>query len=336
MGGRIWVESEPGKGSTFHFTANLRSSGRDNHNPVQRNLRNLRVLVADRGFTGRLIVKEILGQYGATIVEAATVQELTEALAWATSASRAFDVVFADCQMLGVERLARLAKTEGESGARLLVPMITTDGLRNKLENLRQLGIYAYVRKPVGRCDLLEVASRAVAALRGDNAEVSVKIREHGRVAPPPNLPQTFSAEAPKFRLLVADDSPDNRLVISAFLKRLPFEIEVAENGRVAVDKFACGHYDLVLMDIQMPVLDGHTAVRLMRKFESERHLQATPILALTASTLEDDVRKAIEAGCNAHVAKPIRKEALLTALAATLEGATIQAPQNPAVQPHC
>ena len=151
-----------------------------------------------------------------------------------------------------------------------------------------------------------------------------------------PGSTPAFAAQAPKSRLLLADDSPDNRLVISAFLKRLPFEIEIAENGSVAVDKFARGHYDLVLMDIQMPVLDGHTAVRMMRKFESERHLPATPILALTASTLEDDVRKALEAGCGAHVAKPIRKEALLAAIAAALESTTTQPPQNPAVQPHC
>jgi CheY-like chemotaxis protein len=151
-------------------------------------------------------------------------------------------------------------------------------------------------------------------------------------MAPLPRPTPSFVAEAPKSRLLLADDSPDNRLVVNAFLKRLPFEIEVAENGSVAVDKFARGHYDLVLMDIQMPVLDGYAAVRMMREFESERHLPATPILALTASTLEDDVRKALEAGCDAHVAKPIRKETLLAAIAAALEITTTQPPQNAVV----
>lgn len=108
-----------------------------------------------------------------------------------------------------------------------------------------------------------------------------------------------------------------------AYLKRLPYTIEVAENGSVAVDKFVSGHYDLVLMDIQMPVLDGYAVVRMMRDFESEHHLPATPILALTASTLEDDVRRVLAAGCQAHVAKPVRKDKLLEAIAAALENTT-------------
>jgi PAS domain S-box-containing protein len=327
MDGRIWVESELGNGSTFHFTASLQSSNRANHSPARRNLRSLRVLIADRSSSNRLVLREMLGAYGAAIVEVATVQEMTEVLDKATSTDRPFDVTFADYQMFGVERLVRLARTERGFGARMLIPMITTDDLRTKLEHLRQLGIYTYVRKPIGRADLLEIAARAAATLCGDHAGVSVKTNP--RIAPLPNPTPSFVAEAPKSRLLLTDDSPDNRLVVSAFLKRLPFEIEVAENGSVAMDKFACGHYDLVLMDIQMPVLDGYTAVRMMRKFESEHHLPATPILALTASTLEDDVRKALEAGCGAHVAKPIRKEALLAAIAAALEITPTQPRQN-------
>ena len=120
-------------------------------------------------------------------------------------------------------------------------------------------------------------------------------------------------------RILLAEDSPDNRLLIAAYLKRLPYQIEAAENGKVAVEKFSSGRYDLVLMDIQMPVMDGYTAVRTIRAWEVEHRRPATPILALTASTLDDDIRRAFDVGCNTHIAKPVRKATLLAAIDETL-----------------
>ena len=120
-------------------------------------------------------------------------------------------------------------------------------------------------------------------------------------------------------RILLAEDSPDNRLLITAYLKRHPYQIEAAENGKVAVAKFRSGRYDLVLMDIQMPVMDGYAAVRAIRAWETEHRVPPTPILALTASTLDDDIRRAFEAGCNTHIAKPVRKATLLAAIDETL-----------------
>ena len=137
-------------------------------------------------------------------------------------------------------------------------------------------------------------------------------------VASAPAQPAPMAASRP-LRILLAEDSPDNRLLIAAYFKRLPYQIETAENGKVAVEKFCSGRYDLVLMDIQMPVMDGYTAVRTIRAWETEHRRPATPILALTASTLDDDIRRAFAAGCNAHIAKPVRKATLLTAIEETL-----------------
>jgi CheY-like chemotaxis protein len=112
--------------------------------------------------------------------------------------------------------------------------------------------------------------------------------------------------------VLVADDSADNRLLIAAYLRNQPCTIDFAEDGEVAVQMFTASHYDLILMDIQMPVLDGYAATKRIREWEHERKLAPTPIIALTASALEDSVIRTKEAGCDAHVTKPVKKLTLL------------------------
>jgi CheY-like chemotaxis protein len=117
-------------------------------------------------------------------------------------------------------------------------------------------------------------------------------------------------------RILLADDSPDNRLIVRAFLKKTSFEIDEAENGERVIAKIKTSSYDLILMDIQMPILDGFAATRAIREWERAHGLPPVPIIALTASALDEDVARAREAGCNLHVSKPIKKKTLLTAIA--------------------
>lgn len=116
-------------------------------------------------------------------------------------------------------------------------------------------------------------------------------------------------------RILLVDDSEDNRLLILSFLKKTPFTIDIADNGRAAVEKYKASTYDIVLMDIQMPVMDGYAATKEIRQWENMHSRKQTPVIALTAYVLKEEIRKSYDAGCNAHLAKPIKKKDLLTVI---------------------
>jgi len=122
-------------------------------------------------------------------------------------------------------------------------------------------------------------------------------------------------------RILLADDCPDNTALIQAYLEHSPYELDTAQDGAVAVEKFTSGHYDLVLMDLHMPVMDGYMAVKKMREWEREHNLKPAPILALTASGTDDGGQESIEAGCTAHLSKPIKKSMLLETMQQALNG---------------
>ena len=122
------------------------------------------------------------------------------------------------------------------------------------------------------------------------------------------------------FRVLLVEDSPDNQLLIRSYLKQTDYLVDVADHGGVAVEKFKTTHYDLILMDIQMPVMDGCTATRAIRSWEQAHDLPSTPIIALTALALKEEGTRILEAGCTTHVTKPVKKSTLLEILQAYKE----------------
>jgi len=148
------------------------------------------------------------------------------------------------------------------------------------------------------------------------NFTANFKIRAASRTGEPAVSSENLQSSKP-LKVLLVEDTEDNRLLIKSFLKNTAYRLDVAENGAEAVDKFKSEIYDLVLMDIQMPVMDGYTATREIRIWERKQNIKETPILALTAFTTKDDEKKSLEAGCNAHLTKPIKKTTLLTALQA-------------------
>lgn len=304
MGGRIRAESQPGKGSTFAFTARFGVKASEVKPAPSTALRlgGVRVLVVDDNATNRLILREILSRRGAEIAEADGGAAAIAEWQRARDGGKPYRLVLLDCRMPdmdGFEVARRLRNEVGNSNSIIL--MLTSDDLNPKLSRLHELGLDAYVVKPIKRSELLQM----IAAVMGKARVLKEK------AAPAPEAKRTDRT----MKILLAEDSPDNRMLIEAYLKNSPYALDMAENGEIAVNKFIASRYDLVLMHVHMPVMDGYTAVRKMREWERESKLEPIPIIALTASALEEGVRESIEAGCTAHMSKPVKKSILLEVL---------------------
>jgi len=139
----------------------------------------------------------------------------------------------------------------------------------------------------------------------------------------------SIANEMRPLRILLADDSRDNRLLVQAYFKKTPYTLDEAENGAAAVEKFRSGLYDLLLMDIEMPIMDGYSATRAIRALEKGTGRRHIPIIALTASVLEDALKRALDAGCDAHVAKPVKRATLLAAMHKAIRDAERDAGRN-------
>ncbi len=309
MGGRIWVESELNKGSRFTFTANFAmATGTPATKPDGfPDLSGFRVLVVDDNATNREILRETMFRVGAEVVEAESGLEALVAVQRALEGGQPFQIILLDMRMPGMDGLevATRIHHEIQSDAPLIV-MLSSDDVNPQLSRLRESGLDAYLIKPITRRELFESISGLLTQSKSSGivklARAATALRQ-------------VVLELPAARILVAEDSPDNRLLISAFLQRTPCRIDFAENGQIALDKFIHNHYDLVLMDMQMPVMDGYTATRSIRDWEREHDAPHTNIVALTASAMDEDLVKTREAGCDMHISKPVKKATLLESI---------------------
>ena len=303
MGGTIWAESEPGVGSTFVFTASLPEVAAPQ--PAELlpaiDLTHVRALVVDDNATNRLILRETLGSWGALVVEAEGGSQAVDRLRQADG--KPFDLVLIDCRMPemdGFQLAEAIRRSFPVSDAAVM--MLTSDNRTGDVSRARSLGLGAYLVKPFKRSDLLRSVRAALGRVRRPVEVAAASTRDDG-------TPRSL-------RVLLADDSEDNRLLVRTYLKSSPYQLDMAEHGQMAVEMFMQSRYDLVLMDMQMPVMDGCTATRTIRAWERERGRLPTPIVALTANAMKVDVERTRAAGCNAHVTKPIKKLTLLQAIA--------------------
>ena len=268
-----------------------------------------RVLVVDDNQVNRLIAREMMMSCGAEVGEAESGEQALAAVHEARDSGRPYRIILLDMRMPGMDGLEVAHRIrEDHLPVKPIFLMLSSDDLKPQIERLHEVALDAYLVKPITRKELFEVIHRV---LKDSNRESArpMPLRQALSVA------NGTAGDARKQRVLVAEDSPDNRTLISAFLRREPYENDFAENGEIALERFRSQAYDLVLMDIQMPKMDGLTATRSIRQWEADHTMGHTPVIALTASVLEDDVGATLAAGCDLHLPKPIKKLNLLDAM---------------------
>jgi len=321
MGGRVWVESSTGAGSSFHFTARLGAplSGTDAPARSERDrapeLHGRTILIVEEHTVTREILTDLLSGAGATVLQAACAADGLTLLKRASADAHAPALILAEAAADGCAAMLERMRKEHPDIA--VVMMLTADTMAQTAAAMNARGIRHYVVKPVRRRELFSAIAGALAPreeLGCAPAAVATPAPGGGARQPAPRI-----LDRP-LRVLLADDSPDNRMLIEAYLKKTPYQLATAENGRVAFDKFVAAPADVILMDIQMPVLDGYGAARMIRSYETDASRARTPIIALSASALDESVSRAREAGCDLHVSKPVKRATLLNAIADAVE----------------
>ena len=308
MGGRIWVESEEGKGSTFYCTVRLGLGAPETKRTDLVSLRGIKVLVVDDHATNRRILEEILKSWAMEVelVEsgAAAIAALEAAAqASASSAEPPFDVVLMDLMMPEMDGLETVARIRANAAfAQVPVLLLSSADRAEYSARSSSLGIARSLLKPVKQSDLLEAISAAIAVAP------SVETSRRGEV------PMDEPVVVERCRVLLAEDGVINQQVAVRLLEERGHSVEVVNNGRAAVERVAEQPFDVVLMDVQMPEMDGIEATAAIRRAEAQTggHI---PIIAMTAHAMKGDRDRFLAAGMDGYVAKPVRPHELYAAV---------------------
>ncbi len=349
MGGEIWIESKPGQGTTFHFTADFglgKETVKRRFEPAP-DLRGLKVLVVDDNATSREILQDILESFSFEVFLAASGKEALEEVEMADS-DQPFELVIMDWKMPGMDGLeaSRRIKNHPKLRKHPAIVLVTAYGREETMRQADEIGLEGFLLKPVNSSVLFDAIMQALGK-EVQNAPRAGRKKEQSA--------EELSSIAGA-RVLLVEDNEINQQVAQEILQGAGLEVTVANNGREGVDAVIKNQYDAILMDIQMPVMDGYTATREIRKWEkrlkakgsrlkeedreqrTENRGQKTgirsqkteysqetlspepcavslPIIAMTAHAMAGDEQKSLEAGMNGHVTKPIDPEKLFAAL---------------------
>jgi len=306
MGGRLWLESAVGFGSTFHFTAPLtmqKYASRKYEPAGLESLRDLSLLIVDDNATNRRILQEMVlaWEMKPTLTEGG--REALTLLERANNRGAPFALILLDAQMPAMDGFSVAEQIRKHANlAKSVVIMLTSAGMRGDAARCRELGISAYLTKPIKRSDLLRVIKTALRP-QGVDVENPAVITRH-----------SLRESRARLKILLVEDNRVNQAVAVRLLEKRGHQVVVVENGRAALEALEAGTPDLVLMDVQMPEMDGIQATRAIREREtkSDKHL---PIIAMTAHAMAGDKERCLEAGMDGYVSKPLRIDDLVSVM---------------------
>ncbi len=301
MGGRIWAESQPGQGSAFHFVLTLPLGREQPEAPgvSPSELQGLRALVVEDHPASRQVLRELLDSWGMSIVEAADAQAAIARLAEAESQGRGLDLAILDVRLLGQDGpgLARRLR-QMPAWANLPIIFLSSLGRPEDARRLAGLSQVVNLNKPIQQAELLRAVLVSLGRGRQPGAEQSQTPHRTDRLL--------------SLRVLLVEDNHFNQKLASALLEKHGHRVTLAENGLEALRARERQRFDLILMDVQMPVMDGLEASRLIRRLERESGARPTPIAAMTAHSLRGDRERFLEAGMDDFISKPFQPERLL------------------------
>ncbi|MGE0606979.1 MAG: PAS domain-containing protein [Pirellulales bacterium] len=305
MGGRLWVESEVGQGSQFHFTAefDLPAQAIADKSPAEpAHLHGLSVLVVDDNATNRMLLTELLSKWQMRSVAVEGGQPALEELRRAAAAGRPFSLVLLDAQMPDQDGFCLAEKIQAEPDlVQGSIMMLTSSDQSGDIARCRELGIAAYLTKPIKQSELFDAILNVIGAA---------------------NAAPTIAAEAdatqpdtgPTLRILLVEDSPVNQVLALAVLDKRGHQAVLAENGRQALEAVDREPFDLILMDVQMPEMDGFEATAAIRRREKDKPFR-TPIVAMTAHAIKGDRERCLAAGMDSYLAKPVHPTELFATM---------------------
>ncbi|PYO74039.1 MAG: hypothetical protein DMD64_05305, partial [Gemmatimonadetes bacterium] len=313
MGGEITVTSEVGRGSEFSFTLPFPAEVAAPRAAGLATLGGRRMLIVDDNQTNRRILRDMLATEGIKVDEASTAGEGLEAIRGAAKKHAPYDLAILDVQMPDMDGFQLATAVRADRGlARTRLLMLTSAGQRGDGERCRELGIRGYLTKPMSRADLLEALGTVLAG--PEETTTPEVVTRH-----------TIAESRRAVRVLLAEDNLVNQQVAVAMLVKRGHEVHVAGNGREAVDAITQREYDVVLMDIQMPEMDGFEATHAIRALLKGKDLS---IIGLTAHALSGERERCLSHGMTDYLAKPFKAHELFALVEGTAE------PKRPAPQP--
>jgi signal transduction histidine kinase/DNA-binding response OmpR family regulator len=293
MGGRIWVDSEPLEGSTFHFMVNLGTT-EARLEPPAANLTDLPVLIVDDNSVNRRVLHDLLIRWKMRPTAVDSGAAALSALTDANDRGQPFALVLLDAnmpEMDGFEVARRISATPTMGGATIM--MLSSSGQFGETHKCREVGIATHLTKPVDQRELLSAIGRALS-------------REPSLRAAVPSLMLPAAPPARRLQVLLAEDNAVNQRLAASLLGRRGHKVTIANNGREALAAVTAQSFDVVLMDVQMPEMGGFEATAAIRALETERGATRLPIVAMTAHAMKGDRERCLDAGMDEYLTKPL------------------------------